>query len=561
MGQGIERPRVEFVRDWIPKWVGFAMGFFFLLCFQFCQPVYMPLATEMYSARSLLREDILFAGFCSLTGMSLIFPALFQLKFRFTAKSVFLAMIPVIIACNLITMNTCSRFVLGFVSLIGGTARMFCIFECFSNIQLDISPTRDMNPWLMFLYSVILGVMQFANIIQANIAWRFDWTYMNWFIIGLLLFVWLIVILFTKHFRAIPKIAIGWLDWYGWGLWVIVMISIIFVCQYGEHFDWFASPYIRLAALIGLTALFLNIRRMHTYKAPYITPEVFRYQDMLTMFVLFLLYDLFKGTQTLFQTALLGDVLGFDRLNIVRANWWGWAGIMLGGMLSYVWFKWIRGSVRMIVFASFVCATLYQVVMYFILDQRTSLEYVFVPTLLLTAGEMILYCALTIHTYRVMPLYFFFQGMTFFGFSRVACAPSVSTALFGRILKYVLPKNFALITSEFDAVNPVMSGTTGMGGGGGLPSGGALGQVYGEMMEQTMLASMKEIIGWVAIAGVILLIVILLWKRRPLWLPAPLRRLEAKYDAWRERRLLEHPLPDSSISPLPFIFPDQMTYR
>ncbi len=541
------RPKVEFIRDWIPKWVGFGIAFFFLLVFQFCQPIYMPSATEMLSETGWMREDILFAGFCAMTGMSLIFPALFQLKFHFSAKSVFLAMIPIIIACNLITMHTGSRLVLCLTSLIGGTARMFCIFECFSNIQLDITPTREMNTWFMILYSVILGVMQFTNILQANIVWHFNWMYINYFIIGVLLITWLIVILLCKRFHAMPPIPIRWLDWYGWILWIVVMLSIIFICQYGDHFDWFYSPYIRLAAVIGATALLLNIKRMHTYKAPYICPEAFRYRDVFTMLILFLLYDIFKGTQTLFQNEFAMDILGFDRLNTVRINLWGWAGIMFGGIVSYVWVRLMKGSIRMLVVMSFACATFYQLIMYFVIDQRTSIEYMFVPAALLTAGEMIIYCALTMQTFRVVPLYHFFQAMTIFGFSRVACASSIAGALFGRIFKFVLPKNFALVTAGMDAVSPDL--------GAALSHGGtAMSRIYGLAMNQAMLASMKEIIGWTAIAGVIVMLVVLGWKR-PRQLPAVFGRIARRLGIRRKPR---KPLAKPSPSDFPFLLPDQM---
>ena len=45
------------------------------------------------------------AGYASFIGMTIIFPILFRLKFRFTTRSILLTVCPILIACNLITMH------------------------------------------------------------------------------------------------------------------------------------------------------------------------------------------------------------------------------------------------------------------------------------------------------------------------------------------------------------------------------------------------------------------------------------------------------------------------
>ena len=91
-----QRPRILYFKEFIPTPVCILLSLFFAMVFQFNGGVFLPTSTQMSSALGCLRED----------GMTVIFPILFRLKFRFTTRRIFLTVCPVLIVCNLLTMQS-----------------------------------------------------------------------------------------------------------------------------------------------------------------------------------------------------------------------------------------------------------------------------------------------------------------------------------------------------------------------------------------------------------------------------------------------------------------------
>ena len=239
---------------------------FFALSFQFSGGIYLSAVSEMVGDLALLQEDIMMTGYASFVGMTMIFPVLFRLKFRFTARSMLMVICPVLVVCNFITMSTESLPVLVITSFIAGTFRMWGTFECFSNMQLSLTANRDFTIFFPFIYAIILGSIELSGLLTVNLSWYMDWRYMHLFIMGLLLFVWLLVTLLTRHFRLAPPVPLKGIDWIGWALWSIFLLCGIFVCEYGRHYDWFDSPYIRMAAAVCAVSLLLSVMRMFRMK-------------------------------------------------------------------------------------------------------------------------------------------------------------------------------------------------------------------------------------------------------------------------------------------------------
>lgn len=101
-----QRPRILYFKEFIPTPVCILLSLFFAMVFQFNGGVFLPTSTQMSSALGCLREDVMMAGYASFIGMTVIFPILFRLKFRFTTRRIFLTVCPVLIVCNLITMQS-----------------------------------------------------------------------------------------------------------------------------------------------------------------------------------------------------------------------------------------------------------------------------------------------------------------------------------------------------------------------------------------------------------------------------------------------------------------------
>ncbi len=265
------KPKISYMRPWVPRGLGLGLDWFFLFGFQLSGAVYLSSMSEMYSAHAWLQEDIMFAGIAGLVGMTCIFPALWQFKFRLHSKYILLGCIATIIAANLITMHTHSRFVLILTAFIGGSARMWGNFECISNSNLLVNPHHNDNGWFYYIYGIVIGMMQISTIVAGNISWLFTWEYMHYFVIGLLCFNAILLAIFAQKDQPFqPYIPMKGFDFLSWALWAVALMSLCFVFEYGEHFDWLYSPYIRTGLVVAVVALLLVFRRMFTYEKPFI---------------------------------------------------------------------------------------------------------------------------------------------------------------------------------------------------------------------------------------------------------------------------------------------------
>lgn len=200
-----QRPRIMYFKEYLPTPVCVVLSMFFALVFQFNGGVFLPTAVQMSSALGCIQEDVMMAGYASFIGMTLIFPILFRLKFRFTTRRIFLTVCPVLIVCNLITLHVNSLPIFILVCLVSGFFRMWGTFECFSNMRLSVTPSGNFSVFYPVIYIIVLESIQLSGLVATHISDWANWRYMHWFVIGMLLIVWACVWFFTRPFRMMKN--------------------------------------------------------------------------------------------------------------------------------------------------------------------------------------------------------------------------------------------------------------------------------------------------------------------------------------------------------------------
>lgn len=488
--------RVMMFREGVPDGIRVFLCLFFAVVFQFSGGIYLSSASQMVGSLALMQEDILMAGYASFVGMTVVFPVLFRLKFRFTTRSILLAVCPLLILCNLITMKTDCLPVLVITCFFAGMLRMWGTFECLSNVQLSITPTRNFAVFFPAVYLIVLGSIQLSGLVTVYLGYWANWQYMHWFIIGLLSVVWLLVALLTHHFRFMKPLPLFGIDWIGGMLWAIFLLSLIFVFEYGKFYDWLDSPAIRAGYVIAAVSLLLGIYRMYTRRHPYITKEAFAYKRLPVILLAFLVLCFLLTTPTVLQNMFTGSILKYDVLNAVSLNWWNFFGTLLGGAAAYWWHARHHGGYKVAIFTGFALIVAYQCLMYFLIDPRMNIECLYLPTLLRGAGYIILYISLTVYISSIVPFQHFFQVLSIMGFVRTGFGSALGGAVYGRFMQYLLPENTQLLAANLDSVNPVAVH---------LP----FNLLYNGLMQQAMLVSIKEMFGWTCIVGILFLLIII----------------------------------------------------
>lgn len=488
--------RVMMFRDFVPDKLRVFLCLFFAVVFQFSGGIYLSSVSHMVGSLALMQEDIMMAGYASFVGMTVVFPILFRLKFRFTTRSILLVICPALILCNVVTMHTDNLPIMVFFCFIAGILRMWGTFEALSNVQLSITPTRNFAVFFPVVYLIVLGNIQLSGLTTVYLGYWANWHYMHWFIIGLLFVVWGLTAGLTRHFRFMKPMPLFGIDWLGGVLWAIFLLATIFVFEYGKFYDWYDSIQIVTGTVIAIIALALSIHRMMVRRHPYISPEAFRYKNLTSLLFLFLMLCFFLASPNVLQNIFTGSILKYDVLNAVSLNWWNLAGTIIGGVVTYLWHARYHGGYKVPVFLGFALIIGYQCYMYFLIDPNMNIECLYLPTMMRGTGYIMLYISLTVYVTSIVPFQHFFQVLAILGFVRTGFGSVLGSAIYSRIMQYLIPENFQTISMELDAVNTAINEHAFTG-------------IYAEAAKQAILVSLKEMYGWVCIIGIVFLCLIL----------------------------------------------------
>lgn len=498
-----ERPRILHFKESLPTPACMALSLFFALVFQLNGGVFLPTAVQMSSSLGWIREDIMMAAYASFIGMTIIFPILFRLKFRFMTRHILLTVCPVLITCNLITMHTSNLAILVMTCFISGFFRMWGTFECFSNIRLSVTPSGNFSVFYPLIYIIVLESIQLSGLISTYISDMANWQYMHWLVIGLLIIVWTCIYFLTRPIRAYRKKPLYGIDWTGAVLWTIFLFTIVYICIYGEFYDWLDSMEIRAAIVIAVMALMLNINRMTSLRRPYIELQVFRYKNFPVILFLFLMLCFYLTSSSVLETLFMSSILQYDTLNAISLNWFVFAGILTGAGIVFYRQVVQRKGFKLLIFAGFFLLVTYEYYMYFLIYPGLNIESLYLPDYLRGIGHGILYIALTIYVAKSVPFQHFFQGLCILSFVRTSIATPLGTGILNRCMRHLQQDKLSVLTQNMDQLRLWSPDTP-------------VKKLYAEVLMQTTMTSLRELFGWICITGTILLIIIIcyrLWRK------------------------------------------------
>lgn len=486
-------PQIRFVPEPLKPW----LMILFIIIFNCTGGVYLAAVSEMVGSTQLLQEDIMMAGYSSLVGMALFFAIMFRLKWAVRPKTTLTSCIPVLIAANFICMNTGSVPVLVATSLVAGFFRMWAIYECNSTIQLWITPKRDMSIWFCYIYLMVNGTIQLTGIAALSFSVWASWQYMHWFMIGALIAIFLTVLVCYKGIPIMPRMPLLGIDWIGMLLWGATAMSILFICVYGEHYDWWQSEHICFATAFGIATLVLNLWRASFLRHPYISLKIFTIPIVPICVMIILLMDLLLAPSHIFEHALMESILGYDQLNIMSLNWVAIAGVVAGIVFTWQTFARRKWTYQRMLVIAFTCFAAYLAYFYFRIDYNLPKEALFFPIFIRSVGYVIVAILMLMANSRLPFPFIFLHGLSFQNMFSAALAGPIGTAIVGRALTVTMTRNSMLLGERLDHVNTATQHAP-------------FGELYGMVQMQALLESMKEIYGWLLLVAIVCLIGLML---------------------------------------------------
>ena len=284
--------------NWVPKPVGIIILFVFFLPILTVGGTYSVASTEMMSGLGIISEHIQFANFATSIGMAAFCPFLYRLVVIRRQKMMCLAGFSLMYIFSYICAKTDSVFLLALCSIFMGFLRMvlmmvnlFTLIKYAGHIEAYDKITPGNEPvtgesWdkldiersaaqpAIYLFFMVLG--QLGTSLTAWLAFEYEWQYIHYFMMGLLLLCILITFI-TMPYHKYPtrRFPINLKQFGNASIFCITLACITYVLTYGKVLDWYDDPTIRWATVCAIIAggIFLYIES--TQRNPYYQLDVF----------------------------------------------------------------------------------------------------------------------------------------------------------------------------------------------------------------------------------------------------------------------------------------------
>lgn len=307
-------------RDGVPEWLRFPLLLVMPFIYQCSNPLYMNIAAEVMSDTALRQTDVLMCGFSCILGITVTFPILFRLKFRFTTRQILTISSVAIILLSLVAEHVRLVPLLVLVCFLFGIFKVWGTFECMSSMMQVISPNMHLAPFLTVVFLAVFGGVELGGLASTWISHYYTWHYVTYALVAVHLLVVLFACLVLKDFRFQPKVPLRGIDWTGMALWSVFLVALTALFVYGEEQEWLHSPSMVICLGTSFLALGMNIYRMNHIAEPFIAPKCFGYRNLWPIMTLFFISGVMLSSQTVLQSILTGSILHYEPIVSVRLN-------------------------------------------------------------------------------------------------------------------------------------------------------------------------------------------------------------------------------------------------
>lgn len=258
---------------------------------------------------------------------------------------------------------------------------------------------------IIIVFSLTYGSLLIASPFIMNIVvWlleNYDWTYMAY---GSAFFqflcVALVLITFNGH-RFHKKTPLYQVDWASYVLVHAAILCGAYVLVYGEKKYWFQSTQIVVAALAALITSSLFAIRQLISKRPCFNMTVFRYANLRTGLLLFILFYISRSTLNICHNTM-SKVWAWEPIRIAHIQYLNAFGNVIGILIAA--FLLSRNiATRYIFILGFSLMAIYHLWFTFLFVPDVSLSAIVAPYMLQGVSVGILFVPLVLFTVSAVP--------------------------------------------------------------------------------------------------------------------------------------------------------------
>ncbi len=499
-------------RKWVPGWLQVVAAFVILVPTMLINGAYTGSSVDISSFLGVLTEDITMSYYAASAGMAIAYPLVIRIKPIATTKTILLSGLVLQVIFSLICAVTSHIEVITLCSFFIGFFKAFALMEVMFILMPVLSPGNKRSKFYSFFYPISMGLGQVSLALTSWLAYLYQWQYMYYFMVVLLLLAILFVLICFRYGRRLIRIPVKDIDWLSVLYITIFFLSTIYVVTYGKVKDWFDSPRIIIGTILIFLNLLLFVRRQLTSETPYLDLSVLKNRNSLIGYVFMFVIMFFSASSSL-VSSYENSVLRLDSIRSNDVYLWMIPGFIIGAAISWYWFE-KRLRMRRIVSLGIFCFVVSMALLYFQVHPAGLYESLFLPMILRGIGMMILFIAFGVYVIEGLPQTKFIYNAFFLIATRAVLAPALCASLFSNWLYYLQQKNLMILSENMDMQNPVAVSRYTSGLKTALSQGlssldaqqVATNSIYNLVQIQSTVLSIKTILGYCLIIGIVLTI-------------------------------------------------------
>lgn len=511
--------------NWVPKPVGILILVLLFLPILTVGGVYSVNSTEMMSGLGIIAEHIQFTNFATSIGMAAFAPFLYRLVVIRREKMMCLAGFALMYIFSYVCAKTDSLFLLTLCSVLMGFLRMVLMMvnlftlilyagkmEAYLKITPGMEPTtaegwdkldieRSIAQPGIYLFFMILG--QLGTSLTAWLAFEYEWQYVYYFMMGLLLLC-ILVIFVTMPYHKYPakRFPVNFKQFGNATLFCIPLACITYVMTYGKVLDWYADATIcwatGLAVLSGAAFVYMEA----THRNPYFTLKVLNLRTIRMGILLYFLL-MFLNSSAMFVNVFTGVGMKLDNWQNAALGNWCMVGYLIGGVAT-MWLSAKKVHFKYLFAGGFLLLGLSAMFMYFEVQGAGLYERMKYPVIIRSAGMMMLYSLIPTFATQRMPYKYLSSWICTMLTVRMVLAPSIGAACYTNVLQERQQHYVTRYAQNVDLLNPEAA-TSFLGTVQGMEYQGkdntqavnmAAMSTKGRIQVQATLSAVKEMAGW-----------------------------------------------------------------
>ena len=502
------------IRKWVPDIVGIISVFIIILPVAMLNGTYTGSMVEISNTLGVYTEDITIGYYAASAGMAVSYPIVPRILNAFSSKTVLLTSLSLQFLLSAMCALSSEMDILIALSFCIGFLKGFIMLWIIRRIKFIFSPDDVRSEFYAFFYPMVFGCGQLSMVVTALLAYHYDWKYMYYFMMILLMTAILAVIIFLRHDREPKYIDIKELHIREMLIISTGVLMLVFVITYGKVLDWMASPRICFYIVVAPLLVALFVWEQFHSKSPYVSLKpLFQWKCMLGY--AYMMMVMFFSSSTTLMTSYITNILHVDSTHSYTIYIWLVPGYILGGTICYWWFRWQRWRFRFLIAGGMTCFALFFGILYFGISPSSTYEMLYLPVFLRGVGMLTLIIAFALFAVEDLPPKYLLSNAFFLIMFRSVITPVMASAFYSNALYRLQQMYFVKLSCSITMVDPMAADRFSSAMNNGITIGHgteeamqiATNSLYSILQQQSILLAMKDLLGWLFLITLVLALI------------------------------------------------------